>query len=96
MLSRREYERMPWELRSAVKFASTELFREKMRECERRDREAAIVVISSGTNHQPENWFLAPILSVLRRGGWVGDESRLLLFRSSERDSTEITLEYGD
>lgn len=96
MLSRREYDRMPWELRGAHTHAMRTLFREELVKHPKREYPAAVIVLSSGTVHCPENWHLSPIFSALRSGMWIDEKSRVLLVRSEDRDDLEITLEYGE
>jgi len=94
ILSRREYDRLHWQLRTAHSYAEKELIREELLNHLKRDFAASIIVVSSGTTHFPEHWYLAAMLSVFRRSGFIDDDTRLLLIRSKDRDVLEITLEY--
>jgi len=95
VLSRREYGRMPWELRAAHTHAARELTKEALRDIERSGC-ASIVSISAGTRHFPEHWHLEPIIAVLRSGGWIDDEARFLFAKSPLFGEIEIEMQYED
>lgn len=96
VLSRREYGRMPWELRAAHSHAAREMTREALRAVDRGTKKALIVSVSVGTNHLPEHWYLEPIFAVLRSGGWIDDDTWFLYTKSSLSGEIEIEMQYED
>jgi hypothetical protein len=78
--SQRDYKRMIWELREAVKFAMIEATRKELLLAEEKPNDPKpAVAICVGGRTLPENLHLSPILWVLRHDGWISDGCSITL-----------------
>lgn len=89
--SQRDYKRMIWELREAVKFAMIEATRKELLLSEKPAEAQQSVTIEIGGRAFPENCHISPIIWVLRRDGWISDRSAITLV-PAEAEGVTISL----
>jgi hypothetical protein len=71
--SQRDYKRMIWELREAVKFSMIEAVRKELLISDKPEQSQNAVTIEIGGKVLPENCHISPIVWVLRRDGWISE-----------------------
>ncbi len=89
--SQRDYKRMIWELREAVKFAMIEAVRKELLLAEKPEHSQKAVTIEIGGKVLPENCHISPIVWVLRRDGWISDRSGITII-PGEYEGVTISL----
>jgi hypothetical protein len=77
----REFKRLHWTLRETKKFEMVEATRTALLNMPKPENGLSEVVIEVGGGANPENYFLAPVFSVLRSGGWIADDTAVVLKR---------------
>lgn len=77
--SQRDYKRMIWELREAMKFAMIEATRRELLLNEKPEEPSETVAIGIGGRVLPENCHISPVIWVLRKDGYITDNCAITL-----------------
>lgn len=91
--SNREYKALPWELREAKKFEIIKMTKDCLIEYPLPAEPKASVSIMVGSKALPENIHISPMVSVLRRLGWIADNSTIKIRTIDTPDCVSLYFE---
>ncbi len=83
--TQKEHRRLNWAIRSARKTTMTDAVRDALMASLARPEEAIAVEIGIRAGTFPESAYIAPIVSFLRRGGWIRQDAAIIITPATRR-----------